>query len=63
MALDRNDTELEMLERGVRYRAVYERAVLAQPGANDQLRGYLDAGEQARVATTRNSVTEPGSAG
>lgn len=51
LALDRNDTELEMLERGVHYRAVYERAVLAQPGASEQLRGYLRAGEQARAAT------------
>ncbi|MEN1891376.1 S8 family serine peptidase [Streptomyces mirabilis] len=51
LALDRNDTELEMLERGVGYRAVYERAVLAQPGAREQLRGYLNAGEQARAAT------------
>ncbi|MGW3247440.1 helix-turn-helix domain-containing protein [Streptomyces sp. NPDC001070] len=51
LALDRNDTELEMLERGVGYRAVYERAVLAQPGAREQLRDYLNAGEQARAAT------------
>ncbi|MET8957380.1 winged helix-turn-helix transcriptional regulator [Streptomyces sp. NPDC004533] len=51
LALQDNDTELEMLGRGVRYRAVYERAVLAQPGAREHLRRYLDAGEQARAAT------------
>jgi sugar-specific transcriptional regulator TrmB/DNA-binding CsgD family transcriptional regulator len=50
LALDRNDTELEMLGRGVRYRVVYERAVLAQPGASEHLRHCLDAGEQARAA-------------
>lgn len=50
LALHRNDTELEMLEPGVDYRAVYERAVLAQPGAREQVRGYLNAGEQARAA-------------
>jgi DNA-binding NarL/FixJ family response regulator len=51
LALESNDTELEMLAHGVQYRAVYERAVLAQPGAREQLRGYLNAGEQARAAT------------
>ncbi|MGV9351501.1 winged helix-turn-helix transcriptional regulator [Streptomyces spiralis] len=51
LALESNDTELEMLAQGVGYRAVYERAVLAQPGAREQLRGYLNAGEQARAAT------------
>jgi DNA-binding CsgD family transcriptional regulator/predicted transcriptional regulator len=51
LALESNDTELEMLGRGVRYRAVYERAVLAQPGASEHLRSYLHAGEQARAAT------------
>jgi DNA-binding CsgD family transcriptional regulator len=52
LALDRNYAELEMLERRVGYRAVYERTVLAQPGAREQLRSYLNAGEQARAATT-----------
>ncbi|MGW2937988.1 winged helix-turn-helix transcriptional regulator [Streptomyces sp. NPDC001156] len=51
LALESNDTELEMLAHGVQYRAVYERAVLAQPGASEHLRCYLDAGEQARAAT------------
>jgi sugar-specific transcriptional regulator TrmB/DNA-binding CsgD family transcriptional regulator len=46
---EENDTELEMLARGIRYRSVYELAVLEAPGAVAHVTSFVAAGEQARV--------------
>lgn len=45
-----NEGELELLARGVRCRAVYDRATLEIPDALDGIRTMCAAGEQARVA-------------
>lgn len=44
-----NSTELELLERGIRYRCIYDRSALEWPGQIDQLRAAVDAGEEART--------------
>ncbi|MDG4764533.1 winged helix-turn-helix domain-containing protein [Solwaraspora sp. WMMD406] len=46
-----NPTELELLERGIRFRVVYDRRVLERPHAVEQIGRFVAAGEQARVAT------------
>ncbi|PZG92049.1 TrmB family transcriptional regulator [Streptomyces sp. NTH33] len=45
-----NDTELEVLASGVRYRAVYERSALEVPPEVYRIREFVGRGEQARVA-------------
>src|SRR5699024_4385162 len=47
-----NDEEFAMLARGVRYRVVYERALLEEPGMIDSLILGVRAGEEARAAPT-----------
>ncbi|WP_116946798.1 helix-turn-helix transcriptional regulator [Jiangella endophytica] len=44
-----NDTELDLLARGVTARAVYERSVLESDGGSAAVARYVAAGEQARV--------------
>lgn len=44
-----NDTELDLLARGVTARAVYERSVLESDGGSAAIARYVAAGEQARV--------------
>lgn len=44
-----NPSEFAALDRGVAYRAIYDPEALAGPGQPDALRGYLSAGEQARI--------------
>lgn len=44
-----NEIELELLGRGVRYRAVYEQEAFAFPGVLEWLEELTAAGEQARV--------------
>ncbi|MEO3754034.1 helix-turn-helix domain-containing protein [Streptomyces sp. B6B3] len=43
-----NDAEFAALERGVRYRVVYERAYFEDPGSVDSLVAGVRSGEQAR---------------
>ena len=45
-----NDEEFAMLARGVRYRVVYEQALLEEPGMIDSLVLGVQAGEEARAA-------------
>jgi DNA-binding CsgD family transcriptional regulator len=45
-----NPTELELLDRGVRFRVVYDRRGLERPNAFPQIARFIAAGEQARVA-------------
>lgn len=47
-----NDEEFAMLARGVRYRVIYEQALLEEPGMLDSVAEGVQAGEQAR-ATAR----------
>ncbi|MPY79890.1 MAG: hypothetical protein GEV04_15795 [Actinophytocola sp.] len=47
---DREPVALSCLRRGVRYRALYSRAALADPGAAHAIRACVAAGGQARVA-------------
>jgi len=47
-----NTEELDALRRGVRYRAIYERALLEQPGELDTVLEGVAWGEEARVAPT-----------
>ncbi|MFC4017043.1 helix-turn-helix domain-containing protein [Micromonospora sp. GCM10011542] len=51
LAMDGPDNveEFDALARGVRYRAIYERELLLQPGALPDLAKGVSAGEQARV--------------
>ncbi|MFD5205727.1 helix-turn-helix domain-containing protein [Streptomyces anulatus] len=44
-----NRAELERLASGVRYRTVYDRQAIEQPGGLDRIRWYIDAGEEARA--------------
>ncbi|MGN9779450.1 helix-turn-helix domain-containing protein [Micromonospora sp. H33] len=44
-----NVEEFDALARGVRYRAIYERAMLLEPGALEDIEQGVRAGEQARV--------------
>lgn len=46
---DENYTELENLDRGVRYRVVYDRRALELPDAASRISAYAASGEQARV--------------
>ncbi|MET8348688.1 MULTISPECIES: helix-turn-helix domain-containing protein [unclassified Micromonospora] len=46
-----NPTEVELLDRGVRFRVVYDRHGLERPGAAAHIGRFVAAGEQARVAT------------
>lgn len=51
-AMDRvgqNESELELLARGVAYRAIYDPEGLEQPGAAESARLHVEAGEDARV--------------
>ena len=45
-----NTEELDALRRGVRYRAIYERSLLEQPGELDSVVEGVGWGEEARVA-------------
>ncbi|WP_436520687.1 helix-turn-helix domain-containing protein [Actinoplanes sp. HUAS TT8] len=45
-----NPTEIELLERGVRFRIVYDRRTLERPTAAQRIGACVAAGEQARVA-------------
>jgi DNA-binding CsgD family transcriptional regulator len=45
-----NTEEQDALARGVRYRAIYERALLEGPGELDSVREGISWGEEARVA-------------
>lgn len=45
-----NTEELDALRRGVRYRAIYERALLEQPGELESVIEGIGWGEEARVA-------------
>ncbi|MER6977537.1 helix-turn-helix domain-containing protein [Streptomyces carpinensis] len=45
-----NDTELEVLASGVRYRVVYERSTLEVPPEVYRIREFVGRGEQARVS-------------
>ena len=44
-----NDEEIPALKRGVRYRAIYERAILESPGELDGIVEAIGFGEEARV--------------
>lgn len=44
-----NDEEFAMLERGIRYRVIYEQALLEEPGMIDSLADGVRAGEEARA--------------
>ncbi|MEV1171674.1 transcriptional regulator, partial [Nonomuraea sp. NPDC049784] len=44
-----NAVEFELLERGVEYRALYDRRAMEVPGTLSQITRYVAAGEQARV--------------
>lgn len=50
MPSDDNDEEFATLARGVRYRVVYEQALLEEPGMIDSLAQGIRAGEVARAA-------------
>jgi hypothetical protein len=47
-----NDEELEMLSRGVRYRVIYERALLEEPGMIASAAMSIGRGEVARATST-----------
>jgi DNA-binding CsgD family transcriptional regulator len=50
MSREENEVESAAVNRGVRYRIIMERAVLAQPGALDIAIGAVCGGEEVRVA-------------
>lgn len=52
MPSDDNDEEFAMLARGVRYRVIYERDLLEEPGMIDSLVSGVRAGELARATPT-----------
>ncbi|KAA9147885.1 TrmB family transcriptional regulator [Microbacterium lushaniae] len=52
MAGSENDEERSALERGVRYRAVYERELLEMPGEMDGVAEAMGWGEESRVVPT-----------
>ncbi|MFG2114778.1 helix-turn-helix domain-containing protein [Streptomyces sp. NPDC048718] len=52
LAAEENDEEWELLARGVRYRTIYERELLEQPGMVDNVERSIRAGEQARATET-----------
>lgn len=47
-----NDEEFELLTRGIRYEAIYERACLEEPGMVDNVAQGIRAGEAARATST-----------
>lgn len=49
--LESNAVELDLLERGVDYRVIYDQTVLELPGWLDDVKNGLRLGEQARIAT------------
>jgi predicted transcriptional regulator len=44
-----NETEYDVLSRGIRARAIYERSVLETPGGVDVISRFVTAGEEARM--------------
>ncbi|MFD9503352.1 helix-turn-helix domain-containing protein [Streptomyces sp. NPDC060035] len=44
-----NSAELDQLTAGVAYRTVYDRLAVAETGAMQEIKQYVDAGERARV--------------
>ncbi|MGH3728620.1 MAG: helix-turn-helix domain-containing protein [Micromonosporaceae bacterium] len=52
MSSQDNDEEFEMLAKSVRYRVLYERALLEQPGMVDNVALGIRAGEVARATAT-----------
>lgn len=46
---DQNDTELTLLTRGIRFRAIYDRDALDLPNGMQEIEQYIRAGEEARV--------------
>lgn len=46
---DLNAAELDQLAAGVGYRTVYDRLAVAESGALEEIKQYVDAGERARV--------------
>jgi DNA-binding CsgD family transcriptional regulator len=44
-----NRTELELLSKGIAFRAIYDRRALEMPGAIEQIGRYVLAGEEARA--------------
>lgn len=44
-----NEVELEMLGRGVRFRAIYDTTALEEPGMLEETQVVIDAGEEART--------------
>jgi sugar-specific transcriptional regulator TrmB len=44
-----NPAQAKAQKRGVRYRALYEKAVLEEPGVKPYLKAWIDGGEEARV--------------
>ncbi|WP_406389912.1 helix-turn-helix domain-containing protein [Streptomyces sp. NBC_00887] len=46
---DLNTAELDQLTAGVAYRTVYDRLAVAESGALQEIKRYVDAGERARV--------------
>jgi sugar-specific transcriptional regulator TrmB/DNA-binding CsgD family transcriptional regulator len=49
LASPANDEEFGTLRRGIRYRALYDRELLDQPGYLGVIRRWVEAGEEARV--------------
>lgn len=52
MASEENSEEFTALNRGVRYRVIYERALLEQPGMIENVAEGIRCGEQARALPT-----------
>lgn len=52
MASAENEEEFQALRRGVRYRVIYERALLEEPGMIENVTAGIRAGEQARSLPT-----------
>lgn len=50
-ALGENDTEIELLGQGVRYRCLYHPRALRETGAPTEVGRYLALGEEARLST------------
>ncbi|WP_020580418.1 helix-turn-helix domain-containing protein [Actinopolymorpha alba] len=52
MPSEENTEEFEMLDKGVRYRVLYERALLEQPGMIENVAAGIRHGEVARATST-----------
>ncbi|WP_198663975.1 helix-turn-helix domain-containing protein, partial [Jiangella endophytica] len=50
-ALGENDTEIELLAQGIRYRCLYHPRALRETGAPMEVGRYLSLGEEARLST------------